>query len=499
MRIFRSKSIPLFMLLAFAVSPLWGLAQEATCHDVAVKALQALGANCDGLDRNTACYGSKNISATFNGSASADSFSNPADHMSIVDIKSLATSPLDASKNEWGIAVMNVQADVPDPLAGQGLNIFLLGDATFENGVAPEDVLPPVIPVDVTTRTASNLRSAPGTNTDVVASVSGGTKFSADSLSEGRNWLRVLYQDKTVWVSRDAVDAAGDLETLPAINTRNRTAMQAFRFQTHVGDPACNEAPSLLLIQGPPGVQANIRANGANIIIDSTLILRLRPGNFLEIAVLDGSARVGNLGIPHGFKVHAALNADGGDLAGPWTDFAPLSDDDLAQFAVLEQIPANLLHNAIKIPTRSEIQAMVAEFGSTSQGGQSGPAASQVDCKNFRVTSPLQGLPSGGKTAFFWDPAPGASSYRVDISNESGTQVGSFTTAGATTSLSADVGSFGAGTLFTIEVTALVGGQEACTTSPVTVPREAVCNQNNTCEPWLGENSANCSDCSEGG
>ncbi len=499
MRMFRSKWLPLFMLLlVLAVSPLWSLAQEATCPDVAVKAIQALGTTCDGLDRNSACYGSKNISATFNDNASA-SFSNPADRISINDIKTLATSALDTAKGEWGIIQMNVQADVPDALSGQGLNFFLLGDATFENIVAPEDVLPPVTPIAVTTRTASNLRSAPGTNTDVIASVPGGAEFSADSLSEGRNWVRVLYQNKTVWVSRDAVDAAGDLNTLPGINIRNRTSMQAFRFQTQTGDPACNEAPSLLLIQGPPGVQANIRANGANIIIDSTIILRLRPGNLLEVSVLDGSARVGNLGIPHGFKVNAALNADGSDLAGPWTDFAPLSDDDLAQFAVLEQIPANLLHNPIRVPTKAEIQAMLAEFGSTSQGGQSGPASSQVDCKNFRVTSPLQGLPAGGKAAFFWDPAPGATSYRVDISNESGTQVGSFTTAGATTSLSADVGSFGAGTLFTIEVTALVGGQEACSTLPVTVPREAVCNQNNTCEPWLGENSANCSDCSEGG
>jgi SH3 domain-containing protein len=500
MRTFQVKLFPLLIVLfTVAISPLWGLAQEAACADMAVKALQNLGKNCDGLDRNSACYGNQSVSATFNQSVADGFFSKLGDRSPTVQIASLTTSPLDTSRNEWGIAMMNVQADVPDPLAGQGLNVIVLGDVTVNNNVAPEDVLPPVTPINVTTRAAANLRSGPGTNTDVIISIPARSQLSADSLSEGRNWLRVLYQNRTVWISRDSVNADGSLDNLPAINIRNRTPMQALSFHSAIGAPRCNEAPSLMVIQGPTGAQANIRANGANITLGSTIVLRLLPGNLMELSVVDGSARVGNLGIPHGFKVVVALTEDGTDLAGPWTDFARLSSNDLAQFAILEQIPANLLHYTIQLPTEGEIQAMLAEFGSTSQGGQSNPTASQADCKNFRLTSPLQGLPGGGNVKFFWDAAPGATSYRVDITNDSGTPVATYSTTGPATSLNGDVSSLGAGTFFTIEVTALVKGETACISSPVTVSREAVCNRNEKCEPWLGENSANCSDCSEGG
>jgi hypothetical protein len=165
------------------------------------------------------------------------------------------------------------------------------------------------------------------------------------------------------------------------------------------------------------------------------------------------------------------------------------------QFAALQQLPLSLLHKAVQLPNEAEVEAMLAEFSSTSQSNASG----QANCRNFRLTSPLQGLPPAGPTTFFWDPALGATSYRVDIFNESDTLVGSFATTNAIESLNVDVGGLGAGAFFTVEVTALVNGGDACSTSPVTLPREAICNQNTKCEPWLGEDSSNCGDCEEEG
>lgn len=497
MRVFQFKFYRLFMLFSvLALAPLFGLAQGGEdCAQVVQTALQKLAASCEGLGRNSACYGYDSLNSEFYDTGDGAEFLTPGDQLSTLDLIQLEAAPLDVSTSEWGVALLNVQADVPEALPGGGLHFVLFGDAVLKNIVAPEDVLPPVTPISVTTRAAANLRSAPGTNTDVIRSVRAGSTFSADTLSEGRSWLRVLDNDRTVWVSRDAVNAEGDLDTLPAISSRNRTPLHDFRLSTRIGSLACNEAPALLVIQGPAGVQANIRVNGADIIIDATIVLRLLTGNFMEMAVLEGGARVGNVGVPHGFKAKVALSADGGSLAGPWTDFAPISGLDRVQFATLEQIPASLLHKAIQLPSESEVEAMLAEFSATSQGNASG----QANCRNFRLTSPLQGLPPAGPITFFWDPALGATSYRVDVFNESDTLVGSYATTNAIESINADVGALGAGAFFTIEVTALVNGQDACSTVPVTLPREAICNQNNKCEPWLGEEASNCGDCEEDG
>lgn len=93
-------------------------------------------------------------------------------------------------------------------------------------------------------------------------------------------------------------------------------------------------------------------------------------------------------------------------------------------------------------------------------------------CEGFRPTSPLDGLACGLNT-FYWDAAPGADHYVVNLYNESGAQVGSFQTTGSETSLTTEVNqqTAGAGFSFGWEVQALQNGQVICTTRRVTIPR----------------------------
>ncbi len=100
-----------------------------------------------------------------------------------------------------------------------------------------------------------------------------------------------------------------------------------------------------------------------------------------------------------------------------------------------------------------------------------------VDCSVFRATSPLDGLPYGS-TTFYWDPAPGATGYRVNLYNldeKGGALVGSFDAPAGSTNLTADldVNSVGYGFSFAWEVQALSNGQVACVSNRYTVPRAA--------------------------
>ena len=91
------------------------------------------------------------------------------------------------------------------------------------------------------------------------------------------------------------------------------------------------------------------------------------------------------------------------------------------------------------------------------------PPPPPVDCQTFRATSPRDGFPNG-ETTFYWDPAPGATEYRISIVNERGELVASYSVAAPATHLSADVsaGAIGGGFSFTWEVQALLNGQPMC-------------------------------------
>lgn len=88
-----------------------------------------------------------------------------------------------------------------------------------------------------------------------------------------------------------------------------------------------------------------------------------------------------------------------------------------------------------------------------------------VDCSRFRATSPLDGL-ANGSNVFYWDAAPGATSYRVNIYNLElgGALMASYETSGVLTRLQGDVsdGAVGGGFHFAWEVQAMVSDHIAC-------------------------------------
>lgn len=346
---------------------------DETCTALVTQALEAVGTSCTEMDRNNACYGYNNVSAEFAEEAPAQSFSVPSDRTALTNLANIQTAALDTELETWGIAVMNVQANVPGSLPGQAAVFLLLGDVQVENQVDPADAILPTTPANVRALVNANARSLPTTTSNIVGSVVSDAVLEADGLNFDKTWVRVLHNDLPAWIRGDLLQAedADALSALPIVDGKNYTPMQAFKVRTSFGAPQCDEAPpSVLVIQGPEDITVSINANGADIRISSTIALYTTEEGRLVLLVISGSASVGGYIIPAGFMMEARLNEDG-EVDGPWEFFRPLTEEEIAKLLPLEDIPEELLHYKIVIPTPDEIARTLRALQDRQQSGNS--------------------------------------------------------------------------------------------------------------------------------
>ena len=129
---------------------------------LAEDALVAVGNNCSGLDRNSVCYGFDRVGATFTEEVAEGFFSVPTDRTGLTIVQSIQTASFDPALDQWGIAIMSLQANVPNSLPGQAVVLMLLGEARIENDVAPDNAFVPADPVEAITLTAFTHRFSAG-------------------------------------------------------------------------------------------------------------------------------------------------------------------------------------------------------------------------------------------------------------------------------------------------------------------------------------------------
>lgn len=126
-------------LLVFAVVIVQAQAGTATCPAVVEEALANVDTVCDVLDRNSACYGATAVdSTTVVQPRPANFFTAPGDTAQLVELRAIHPQPLDESTRSFGIGLLNLQANLPNTLPGQGVLFMLLGGAQVTNEVAPE-------------------------------------------------------------------------------------------------------------------------------------------------------------------------------------------------------------------------------------------------------------------------------------------------------------------------------------------------------------------------
>ena len=508
-------------IMLLVLSPPLGLAQT-TCPAFVEQAITTLGDNCSGMDRNTACYGYTPLEATFSETVAPDFFTRPSDRTALTTLDSLRTAPLDLATGRWGIAVMSVQANVPNTVPGQAVTLLLLGDAVVENAVDEEDVALPAQPITVITQTATDLFAEPDATATILASLPAGTVIEADAISPDSAWVRAFYQGSPGWISSAAVNMTQNASSLPRIGQDSRSPMQAFYFQTGFGTSDCNEAPSVVAVQGPANLTVDLTVNGADIRLGSLITLQMLSPNTMLLVVLEGRVETADgLILEAGQAVTVELDAEGNIIL--WGEPRPATPDELQVGNLINRAlieignePAQLVattcgpdvthtvapgENLFRIALRygTSVAAIQqanglgssnvifvgqqlaipcgVDTGAPSIPPQQPVTTGGVDCRPFRATSPLDGL-HYGTNVFYWDPALGATGYRVNIYNLDGggsRLAASFETGGAATNLVAQITNetVGQGFDFAWEVQALFNGQVACTSARTTMQREA--------------------------
>lgn len=386
--------IAIFALLVLGASLRTSYAQidVETCPTIIEDALNAVGDNCGGLDRNSACYGYTVVEATFTEALASDFFSRPADRSPISSLETISTTPLRTADNEWGIALLSVQANLPDTLPGRNVVFMLLGDTEIENAVDPENAYIPGGTAAVTTSMGVDLRHQPDLNADLVGSIPGGASAIADATTPDGQWLRLTYNEAFGWVPASMVTTSDDLTTLGVITPNTRTPMQAFYFRNNISGTECTQAPDSLLVQGPQNLTIDINIAGADIRMASTALFRIIPvdaallqilrglygddiqvGSLLQLIAIDGDIYINpdtsdEERVPPGFSTTRCLSLpedlgldgeinDGAVFeACPWSDLRPLTPEELEQLRGLDGFGEGALNYPLDIPNLPDVE-----------------------------------------------------------------------------------------------------------------------------------------------
>ncbi|MDQ7034241.1 MAG: LysM peptidoglycan-binding domain-containing protein [Anaerolineae bacterium] len=107
--------------------------QDNICPEIVEETLQSVADICTNLDRNTACYGSTDVESTIIDGSTPDFFATPGDNAELLLFSEIRPQPIDEILGRIGVAVLNVQADVPDTLPGQSVIFMIMGDAQLTN------------------------------------------------------------------------------------------------------------------------------------------------------------------------------------------------------------------------------------------------------------------------------------------------------------------------------------------------------------------------------
>ncbi|MFN8376895.1 MAG: SH3 domain-containing protein [Anaerolineae bacterium] len=356
------------ILLLLCISWSAALAQ-GDCPAIVSTALETVSDVCISVGRNQACYGNLRLRAAPQAGVEQFTFEQTGDLINLADLQTLQTTPLNIESGEWGIALLSLQANLPDTLPGQNVTLLAFGDVMLENAV------PRPIEIDVSATANARVRSAPTTEAgnNVIAVIPAGTTFTANGKNEAGDWLRVRVPDSVEgagligWVATSILSIGGDASTLNVVNPDEAafTPMQSFYFASSIGDSVCSQAPeSGILLQTPAGAgTVSFQVNGVSIALGSTLFLQTAQ-NSLDINVIEGGAYVTAEGVtqlvPAGTFTSVPLTSDGHAPSGVPTDPQPYN---AAAFASLPVDAASPLPEPIAVAPAvpaAEVDAAVA-------------------------------------------------------------------------------------------------------------------------------------------
>ncbi len=147
------NGIALFLLLSVsgvAAQPPVGGADE--CPALVEQALTAAEESCMTVGRNQVCYGHNMLQADDLESLPLTDFSASGDLVDVAALSALRTAAMDLEAGVWGVALMALQANLPDTLPGQNVVFVVYGDAALSvDEMAADDFGAPMQAFTLTT------------------------------------------------------------------------------------------------------------------------------------------------------------------------------------------------------------------------------------------------------------------------------------------------------------------------------------------------------------
>lgn len=132
MMTFRSFTLVVAFLLVVASYTVLG--QDEYCSDVIEVAVEIVNESCrESLSRNQICYGHTDVTVMLQDDVSDAVFDAPGDILAVQDVAQLTLERMNVAEEIWGIALMQVQANLPDTIPGQGVNVVIFGDVEIQS------------------------------------------------------------------------------------------------------------------------------------------------------------------------------------------------------------------------------------------------------------------------------------------------------------------------------------------------------------------------------
>lgn len=354
----------------------------ATCPNMVKKALTTVSGRCNNTARNNACYGNGSLEVEAQQGVTDFKFSNPGDKAQLTTIRSLKLGALDTAAQTWGIALLRLQANLPDTVRGQNVTMLMFGDVEITDNAQAASLTQATIegatltPLAATV-VANDTEQAPTRLAEQTKlweparareTVRAGTVQAQADNRDATSQARAEQQNPTQQARATVQDATADTRatnqsgtakaraTLLTENQQTRVAniratqnvppsptvykpMQAFYFRSGIGDVACNEAPrDGMLIQSPQGpYRITLSINDVKIELGSTAFFQAQAGAHLIVSTLEGTATASSFGVTEaavaGQRVRIPLDANL-RASGPPLPPEPYNDADMAALPV---------------------------------------------------------------------------------------------------------------------------------------------------------------------
>ncbi len=290
-----------WMVLAFLfVTPFAAYLQDGECTTFVKQALAATDKACVNTGRNEACYGHISLDALPQSQDPSFKFSEVGDRVDVARVSRLRLSPMDVKMDVWGVALLKVQADIPNSMPNTNVSVLVFGDVELENAI-PDPVFADVV---VSGPSNANIRRQPSNRGFVLSSLAPTTKIQAKGRSKDGAWLYVgLPGGKgSGWVRRSLMKSTEDLTKLKELDPSLTSygPMQAFYLQNGKQQTTCQSVPNDgILIQTPEGVaQVQLWINEVKIKLGSTAFIQSQPNSkTMTVTTLEGAAHVEALGV----------------------------------------------------------------------------------------------------------------------------------------------------------------------------------------------------------